>query len=179
MIKKFETFNGKSIAVYHGYRGEPATDRIDFLKSVGFSEIYYPHINFDKEWKFDKCKTLFEREVKSIEDVDILIGISLGGYLAFELSGYTSKNLVLINPSLDRNKTKLDIKFFDIKSMRNFGKIETFLGSEDKLIDKRITLQFFEENKIKSDVKIIDGMEHRLPLNYFKEIYNKSNLLKK
>jgi hypothetical protein len=94
------------------------------------------------------------------------------------LAGYLSKDLVLINPGLDRNKTKLDIKFFDIEPMRKFGKIETFLGSEDKLIDKLITLQFFEENKINSEIKIIDGMEHRLPLNYFEEIYNKSKLLK-
>jgi hypothetical protein len=178
MIKKFETFNGKSIAVYHGYGGEPAPDRIKFLESVGFSKIHYPYIDFDGEWELDKCKSLFERELESLKNIDLLIGVSLGGYLAFELAGYLSKDLVLINPGLDRNKTKLDINFFDIEPMRKFGKIETFLGSEDKLIDKLITLQFFEENKINSDIKIIDGMEHRLPLNYFIEIYNKSKLLK-
>lgn len=179
MIKKFETFDGKSIAVYHGYGGEPAPDRIKFLESVGFSTIHYPYIDFDEEWEFDKCKTLFERELESIKDIDLLVGVSLGGYLAFELAGYTSKDIVLINPGLDRSKSKLDIKFFDIQPMRNFGKIETFLGSEDKLIDKLITLQFFDENEINSEVIIIDGMEHRLPLNYFKEIYSKSKLLKK
>lgn len=178
MIKKFETFNRKSIAVYHGYGGEPSPDRIRFLESVGFSKIHYPYIDFDEEWELDKCKSLFRRELKSLKNINTLIGVSLGGYLAFELAGNLSKDLVLINPGLDRNKTRLDIKFFDIKPMRNFKKIETFLGSEDRLIDKSITLQFFKENKINSEIRIIDGMEHRLPLNYFEEIYNKSKLLK-
>ena len=125
MIRKFEAFNRKSIAVYHGYGGEPSSDRIRFLESVGFSTIHYPYIDFDEEWELDKCKSIFERELKSLKKIDILIGVSLGGYLAFELAGNLSKDLVLINPALDRKKTKLDIKFFDIKFHPNviFGAI--------------------------------------------------------
>lgn len=178
MLKTFEDFEyGKSIAVYHGLGGEPNPERIAYLESIGYKEVYYPHIDFDLEWEKDKCKSLFERELNLLRGIDVIIGVSLGGYLAFELAGHLSTPLVLINPSLDRTKTRLDIKFFDIQTKRNFGKIETFLGSEDVLIDKDITINYLKNNKIKSDIKIVNGMEHRTPIEYFIEIVEESNII--
>ena len=178
MIKKFEDFeDGKSIAIYHGLNGEPSPERSKLLESVGYNDIYYPHIDFDAEWEKDKGKSLFERELSLLRGIDLIMGFSLGGYLAFELAGHLSTNLILINPALDRSKTKLDIKHFDITTKRQFGKIETFLGANDYLVDKSITLNYLKENNIKSDITIIEGMEHRTPMNYFVEILNKSNLI--
>ena len=178
MIKKFyEMESGKSIAVYHGLNGEPNPERIAYLKSVGYNEIYYPFIDFESEWEKDMGKSLFERELGLLRGIDLIVGFSLGGYLAFELAGHLSTNLILVNPSLDRSKTKLEIKSFDIPVKREFSKVEVFLGSDDILIDKNVTLNFLKSQNIKSDITIVDGMEHRTPINYFREIINKSKLI--
>lgn len=175
-LKMFENFkSSKSVAVYHGYKGDPNPLRIDYLKSLGYEDIYYPHIDYDREWKKDKCKSLFERELKMIKGKDLIIGFSLGGYFSFELAGHSSTDLVLINPALDRSKTKLDVTFFDISTKRNFSRIEAFLGSNDTLIDKNDTINYLEN--FECDITIIEGMEHRTYIEYFKEICNKSNLI--
>ena len=178
MIKRFnEMEGGKSIAIYHGLNGAPNPDRINFLESIGYTEIYYPHINFEREWYKDRGKSIFQRELRLLRGIDLIMGFSLGGYIAFELAGYLSTNLVLVNPAIDRSKTKLDIKNFNIPVKRNFSKVEVFLGSNDTLIDKSITLNYLKSEKIKSDNTIIEGMDHGTPLNYFKEIVYKSKLI--
>jgi len=174
-FKKFE----KSIAIYHGYGDWPQLDRIEYLQSIGYTNIHYPYINFDKEWYKDECKSLFSREVRAIEDIGLVMGFSLGGYLAFELAGKSRKDLILVNPGIDRSKTKLDIKYFDIPENRNFGKIETYLGSEDDLIDKNITINFLRESGIKSNTYIFNGMEHWTYIDEFITIMNNSKLIKK
>lgn len=179
MIKKFENFNkGKSIAVFHGLGGDISPDRIALLKSEGYDVILYDHIDFEMEWDKDKCKSLFQNQLSKVKDIDLIMGFSLGGYLAFELAGYLSKNLILVNPALDRDKTRLNIKYFDIIHKRNFKKIEVFLGENDTLIDKSITIDYLNINNIDFTYKIIGGMEHRTPIEYFTQIINKSKLIK-
>jgi len=178
MIKAFKNF-GKSIAVYHGLGSGPDPGRIEYLRSIGYVNIHYPRIDFEGEWYKDGCKSMFIRELRSIKEkeIDLLLGFSIGGYLAFELAGKSSIDLVLVNPAIDRSKTRLDIKYFNIPNGRNFGKIETFLGSKDDLIDRNIPINFLRKNNIKSDIHIIDGMEHGTPPEYFVEIVNKSKLI--
>lgn len=177
MIKKFENFNEKTICVYHGLNGSPSVERILTLRDLNY-KVHYPHIDFNKEWNKDKLKSLFIEQLNIIKDFDIIMGFSLGGYLAFELAGYLSKPLILINPSLDRSKTKLDIKYIDIDSKNDFSDIEIFLGENDKLIDSDITLNFIKDKNIKANITIIKGMEHRTPINYFSEIVKNSKILK-
>jgi hypothetical protein len=107
MIKKFETFNGKSIAVYHGYGGEPAPDRIKFLESVGFSKIHYPYIDFDEDGnevtgsREEWTETVFtgSREVnKSLKNMSSLTG-SIYDFVYTQLKGkygeiFGSENII-------------------------------------------------------------------------------------
>jgi hypothetical protein len=177
MIKKFDQMPNKRVAVYHGLGGGPNPERISYLKSLGYRNIYYPFIDFEDEWDYDKGKSLFYSEVNALKNVDIIIGFSLGGYLAFELAGYLSKDLILVNPAIDRSKTKLAIKSFDIEPKRNFKKVEVFLGTADALIDKNIPINYLKELNIKADISMVEGMEHGTPINYFMDIVNKSKLL--
>ncbi len=169
----------KSIAIYHGYGDWPNLERIEYLKSIGYTNIHYPYINFDKEWYRDGCRSLFQREVRATQNINLVMGFSLGGYLAFEVAGKSKKDLILVNPAIDRSKTKLNIKYFDIPENRNFGRVETYLGSEDDLIDKSITINFLRESGIKSNTYIFNGMEHWTYIEEFIPIMNKSKLIKK
>lgn len=176
MIKRFERFGHTPVSVYHGAGGRPAKDRIDLLSSMGY-EVLYPFIDFEKEWDLDRCKSLFQRELNSIKDVDILVGFSLGGYLAYLLAKHTGKDLILVNPSLDRSKSLLKVREFDVEDMNNLGKVEVFFGENDTLIPKESQIDFLNKNNINFTQYIVKDMEHRTPINKFEEIINRSSIL--
>jgi len=173
---KIRRFNSKSVIIYHGLGGSPSQDRIDCLESLGY-DVIYPHIDYELEWKKDECRSIFESQVELAKNVDLMIGLSLGGYMAFELSGILNKNCILINPSLDRDKTKLDIKHFDINRGDEYGFIDVYLGENDVLIDKNITIKYLSSRDIDFKYSIVNGMEHRTPIEYFSEIINKSKTI--
>lgn len=176
-IREYNHFKNKSIAVYHGLGGSPSEDRIEYLESIGFNNILYPHIDFENEWNLDKGKSLFYNQLDKIKNVDIILGFSLGGYLAFNLAGHLSKNLIMVNPAIDREKTKLDIKKFDILEKFDFSKIEIFFGENDTLVPRELAIKYLEKSNIDSTQYIIDGMEHRTPIDNFIEICNLSNII--
>ena len=173
---KIRRFNNKTAVVYHGFGGSPSSDRIEYLESIGYNVIY-PHIDYEEEWNKDRCLSLFRDQLNIAKKSDLIIGISLGGYIAFEISGYLSKDIILINPALDRTKTKLNIKKFNIDSKTNYGKIEVFFGENDTVIDSDITINYLNRNSISFDYSIIENMEHRLPFDKFLDIINKSKLI--
>jgi predicted esterase YcpF (UPF0227 family) len=167
----------KTVLVYHGLGGSPASDRIDLLESLGY-KVIYPHIEFEKEWDLDKCKSLFQRELNNAEKSDIIIGFSLGGYLAYLLANASGKNLVLINPALNREKSALNIKNFDIDQYpNNLGEVEIFFGANDIVVPMNDQVNFLKSNNINSSNHIISNMEHRTPINKFQEIINISKFL--
>lgn len=174
---KIRRFDNRTIALYHGYGSSPSQYRKDFLSEVGFDDVISDYIDYDYEWKLDRCKSLFEREIKKCRNVDVIMGFSLGGYLSFKLSGVLSIDLMLVNPALDRDKTLLDIKHFDAPSEKNFKKVELFLGDEDTLIDKNITVGYLKKENIKFSQFIIRGMEHRTSPDDFVNILNKSSII--
>jgi hypothetical protein len=173
--KKFEKF-GKSVAVYHGLGGGGGKLIPRLLRKYGFTKIHYPEIDYETQWYRDKCKSLFNRELRAVQNVDLIIGFSLGGYTAFELAGHTSKNLMLVNPAIDRSKTLLDIKWYDIPVKRDFGKIEVYLGTEDTLIDKQWTIDYLKKLNIKSNIFLVNGMEHNTYIEEFEQMLDNSKL---
>lgn len=174
---KIKKFNEKIISLYHGYGGSPSYDRVECLEEIGFTNIISDYIDYDYEWEIDECKSLFQRELIRSKNSDVIVGFSLGGYLAFELAGVLSKDLILVNPAIDRSITRLDIKSFDIEAKSNFKKVEVFFGENDTLIDKNVTIRYLHRKRINFNYYIIDGMAHRTPIEDFVEIINTSNLL--
>ena len=179
MVQKFDKFEkkGKSVAVYHGLGGGGGKAIPKLLRRYGFTKIHYPEIDYYEEWDKDKCKSLFERELKIAKNMDLIIGFSLGGYTAFELAGHTGKNLMLVNPAIDRTKTLLDIVWYDIDVKRNFGNVEVYLGTEDDLIDKRWTIDYLKKLNIKSDIYLVNGMEHNTYLDEFEGMLGNTKLI--
>jgi hypothetical protein len=180
-ILKINKFNNRpKIVIYHGLGGEPNQDRIQLLnEKYHIYNILYDHINYEAEWNKDKCKKLCENQINKTKDVDLYIGLSLGGYLAYILSNINNKNVILINPALDRDKSKLDIKWFDIDFNKNNNiNIELFLGINDNLINKDITIDYLNKNDIKYKLKFVPNMEHRTSINDFDYILKNSSIKK-
>ena len=179
MIQEFNKFEnkGKMVAVYHGLGGGGGKLIPNLLRKYGFNRVHYPEINYQREWYKDKCKSMFNRELNAIKHVDLLIGFSLGGYTAFELAGYTGKNLMLVNPAIDRSKTLLNIKSYDVPFKRNFGNVEAYLGTKDDLIDKQWTIDYLKKLNVQSDIYLVPGMEHDTYIDEFEGILDNSKLL--
>ena len=179
-ILSLHKFNNKpKIAIYHGLGGEPNSDRIKLLNDkYQIYNILYDHIDYESKWLKDQCKSLCENQINKTKNVDLYIGFSLGGYLSYILSNINNKNVILINPALDRDNSKLNIKWFDVNFSKNDNiNIELFLGINDKLINKDITLNYLDENKVKYNLNFVPNMEHRTNINDFDYILEHLNLL--
>jgi len=166
----------KSCVVYHGLGSKPALSRTQLLNKAGYVVIS-EHFDYDAEWDIDQGKSLFERELKKIRGVDLIIGISFGGYLAYQLSKATGIDVLLVNPALDRSKSKSMIKDFDIPKYDKKSRIEIFFGEKDTSVPKEIAQDFLKEKNEDYISHIVTGMAHRIPDNFFKFIMENSNLI--
>lgn len=167
----------KSCVIYHGLGSKPDMERIEILKNSGYIVIS-EFFDYEKEWILDKGKSLFEKELNKINKINLIIGISFGGYLAYQLSKATGIDVLLINPALDRNKSKSKIKNFDIPEYSLESNIEIFFGENDIIIPMEYTKDYLSEKNEDFRYHIIEGMAHRIE-NNFKHIILNSFLSKK
>lgn len=176
MIKKFENFGNKSVVIYHGLGSKPAPVRSLILKRLGY-DVISELFDYESEWNLDKGKSLFENQLEIVKNADLIIGISFGGYLAYNLAKSENKPLILINPALDRDKSKTNIKHFDISYIPHKIDIEVFLGENDVSIPKEITIDFLNKTNDNFTYNIIHKMEHRIPDEFFRQIIKQSRLI--
>lgn len=166
-IKSFE--DKKRITFYHGLGGERSADRMRLLRQMGY-EPYFPNIDFDDEWYYDECKSLFLRELDRSKNSEIIMGTSLGGYLAYNVAKALDKECVLINPSINREMSKLNIREFDMDYVPKFPKIKVFFGELDDYVIDKYQIETLEENGDDYEYTYIKGMEHWTPIDKLKEI---------
>jgi hypothetical protein len=170
----------KRIAFFHGLGLTPPRERasdVKGMKRLLGNNLYFPFIDYDLEWYRDRCRSMFLTQARACGDVDVLVGLSLGGYTAFLLANYLNKPAVLINPSIDRVFTKLDIKTYNVPVTFINPGIELFLGEYDDLIPMEITTAYLDKHNFDYDSYIVKGMGHNLRYNEFLEIIQKSKYL--
>lgn len=169
----------KTCVLYHGLGSKPAISREQLLNKAGYNVIS-EHFDYDLEWDVDQGKSLFESQLKVLENVDLIIGISFGGYLAYKLSKATGKDVILINPALDRFKSQSIIKEFDIPDSNLLSNIEIFFGFLDKSVPMDYAIDYLNRRKeYDYSSYIISDMAHRVPDNFFKKIIETSYLINK
>lgn len=163
----------KSCVIYHGLGSQPAESRTKMLNDEGYVVIS-EKFDYEAEWNHDQGKSLFERELKKINKVDLIIGISFGGYLAYQLSKATGIDLLLINPAIDRNRSKSVIKDFNIPFYNSPSNIEIFFGENDTSVPKEYAKDYLSNKGEDYRFHIISEMAHRIPDKYFKWILKNS-----
>jgi hypothetical protein len=167
----------KTCVLYHGLGSQPAISREQLLNKADYNVIS-EHFDYDLEWDVDQGKSLFESQLKVVENVDLIIGISFGGYLAYKLSKAIGKDVILINPALDRFKSQSIIKEFDIPDSNLFSNIEIFFGFLDTSVPMDYAIDYLKRRKEYSyTAYTIKDMSHRVPDNFFKEIIETSCLI--
>jgi hypothetical protein len=166
----------KKAIFFHGYGGEPIPVITEIFKYLGY-EMIQPDIDFDDEWDLDKCQSLFYESIDDAGDCDLVVGLSLGGYLAYLVANSLGKNCIIINPGIDRSKTLLHIKDFDCPKIENSCNLEVFLGDRDIQIPNKNTINYLLSRNIEARVEIIKGMQHVFDLNEFIQIIKMSKLI--
>lgn len=168
-LQIFEQYKKRKITYYHGLGGSPTRIITNLFNRHGY-DSYSPYINYDREWYLDKGKSLFLRELEKSQDSDIIMGLSLGGYLAYNVAKAMNKKCVLINPSINRAKSLLDIKEFDMNYDPTFPKIKVFFGTLDDLVIDRYQIDVLNRNGDDYEAIYIEGMEHSMTLYEFDEM---------
>jgi predicted esterase YcpF (UPF0227 family) len=166
----------KKLTYLHGLGGSFSNDRDRVFKKFGY-DFYYPTIDYKENWNLDRCRSLVETITKYSEDSDIIIGISIGGYLAHIVANLLGKDCLIINPALNRDLSRTDIKWFDTKHIYNNSNLEIYLGDMDSVIPNENTINFVKDLDINSNINIISGMGHRCSDTNLIKILKSSKLL--
>jgi hypothetical protein len=168
----------KTCVIYHGLGSKPSLSKTQLLNKINYNVIS-EFFDYDAEWDLDEGKSLFEKQLEVVKDVDLIIGVSFGGYLGYKLSKATGKDLILINPALDREKGKSMIKEFNIPDYRLLSNIEIFFGELDNSTPREHTIEYLNNKGENYRFHIVKNMNHRVPDNYFKYIIFSSFLVER
>lgn len=152
----------KKILYLHGLESKQGGVKVDYLSANNL--VYAPSINYREEGCFAK---LFE-EIKS-EAFDIVIGSSIGGFFAFELSKQKHfEKVILFNPALGNQSIDIEIPYLSTGNVGD-NKYELHLGEDDDVVDMQETLAFIELNNISAKIYTYP-YGHRTPISTLKAL---------
>ena len=150
----------KKIVYLHGLESEAGGPKVSFLAEKG--TVYAPKIDY---------KTLDLNEfILSLGMPDLIIGSSMGGYVADIIGSQLGVDVLLFNPALHSRSIDTNYKV-------NYG-TETYkrtiiLGTKDDIIDPEETKMLWPVGYNKAKFEEIEDMGHRTPLDVFINMYNK------
>ena len=156
--------NMKSVIYFHGLESKSGGIKVEFLNNtvdiVEAPAMDYTQKDVFKEW-LDYVK---------IEQPDLIIGSSMGGYFALALSSHTGIPVLAFNPAIHSRTFEID----NLTSGKKRVKGLVVLGGNDNIIDPGKTLSMLKGNWNGLDIHVEKEMGHRVPLSTFVDMYNKN-----
>jgi len=147
----------------HGLHSNPNPDKIKILEDAGL-DIIAPFIDYDREQA-----TVYEK-IKAIaveEQVELLIGSSMGGFIGFWLAQDLQLAALLYNPALYFDSVQTFIP--KTKSISN-PPLFFCLGEKDKTVNpEEVKNYLLNKNPNGENIKIINAswLEHGIDLTTF------------
>lgn len=174
--------DGRTILIYHGLNSNVDKEKVKYFEAKGFRVIMEKH-DYRGEYGTqdnpgDRGKSFMKSQEAIAKNADIIIGISFGGYVAYLLGCQLQKDVILINPALNRSVTKTAIQNYDYPfNEKRAKRIEYFHGANDTMVTATKSLEVLEKpTGYYKEIKIPD-MEHRVPFKKFKQICEQSHIL--
>lgn len=135
-----------------------------------YGQVLAPNINYREN---SNIYSLFLEELKK-ENIDVIIGSSMGGLIGYYLSHNINKPSLLFNPALPYQSV---LQIVDKKNTNPSSAIKYIvLGKKDIIVKYSDNLDFLNKNIHQDDnieIKIINQLEHRIPTDIFeKEVFN-------
>ena len=148
----------KKILYLHGLESEQGGTKVSFLATKGM--VYAPEMNYE---------TLdLDEFIHTLGMPDLIIGSSMGGYVADIIGSRLGSDVLLFNPALHSREIDPEYEYY------NNGYIRTIvLGTEDNVINPELTKKLWSIHGNEAEYDEIEGMGHRTPLDVFINMYNK------
>jgi len=148
------------VAFFHGLESLPRTEKNEMLEKE-FDFVFAPPMDYYNP-------LLFDNVLKSLEDnpVDYLIGSSMGGYFAYQLSTILGTPTLLFNPAVHGRSINPPVKTGNFKPHHTL-----VLGEKDDVIDAFVTSRWFNDNNENTFINY-EKIEHRIPADIFSKWIN-------
>jgi predicted esterase YcpF (UPF0227 family) len=152
------------IVYFHGWNGIYDENRAKILGKFG-DEVYYPNINYQHDKNLIHS---YSGDLSKGDAPTLIVGSSLGGYLAFHVSNIIRCPSLIINPSFFlKNGSELRPNF---SLMENYDK-QIIISGKDEEIDVKRVLKFLKEVGYDSQINIYSELSHHVPLDIFENIF--------
>jgi predicted esterase YcpF (UPF0227 family) len=162
---------GLFIVYFHGWGHAYNEAKAKILGKFN-DEVYYPNIDYQNN------RNLIHQYVNEIHSgrPTLLVGTSMGAYLAYHISNVLRCPALIINPT------------FFYKSGAEFRPSSSYLhnvdmnkdiilSGKDEELDHKRNIKFLKEFGFDNQIKVVDGLTHQIPLdvfeNYFSEFREK------
>jgi len=148
----------KKIVYLHGLESEQGGTKVSFLAEKGM--IYAPEMNYE---------TLdLDEFIYTLGMPDLIIGSSMGGYVADVIGSRLGVDVLLFNPALHSRTIPVNHEYYSNQYKRTI-----VLGTEDDVIDPEVTKNLWSVHGNSANYHEVEGMGHRTPLDVFINMYNK------
>jgi len=153
----------KKVLYIHGLGSSPNKDKLSFITEKHETiDIIAPHIHYRTE-----KETIFNDLLELSEEVDLIIGSSMGGLMAYYIAKHVGCQVVLFNPAIITNS--IDVVIDKSGDKEIYGDI--ILGQDDDIVDPIKTLGFFQSNNNLNNLTIhlVSNLQHQIPYDVFKK----------
>ena len=148
----------KRIVYLHGLESEPGGPKVSFLANEGM--VYAPEMNYES--------LNLHEFILTLGIPDLIVGSSMGGYVADVIGSRLGVDVLLFNPALHSREIAVNHEYYNNKYKRTI-----ILGTEDDVIDPELTKKLWSIHGNEAKYDEIEGMGHRTPLDVFINMYNK------
>jgi predicted esterase YcpF (UPF0227 family) len=148
----------KKILYLHGLESEAGGPKVAFLAEKGM--VYAPTMNYES--------LNLHEFILTLGIPDLIIGSSMGGYVADVIGSRLGVDVLLFNPALHSRTIPVNHEYYSNQYERTI-----ILGTEDDIIDPEITKKLWSVHGNAAIHDEVEGMGHRTPLNIFIDMYNK------
>lgn len=159
-IKLFENYSdGPGTIVYlHGLDAVPGP-KSEWLSELG--EVFAPHMDYRKD-----AEVVFEKLVRDLRGVNVslVIGSSMGGYMAYWLCKKIGAPGLLFNPALAARSVDVGV----IDDGRYDPHFDVVLGESDDVVDPARTRQWLSDNGVDAEVHS-ERIGHKIPMQVFQK----------
>lgn len=153
----------KRVAFFHGLTSGIQDAKKLYLEQK-FDYVYYPKLDYFHD------KTIFIRMLSEIKerDIDLLIGSSMGGWIAYAISTQTGLPCILFNPALANEG---DASSYELHVAAEIGTQSAtkhiLLGKNDDVIDFRTTESYLSDKELGEIYFSYGNHAHRTDIDAF------------
>jgi|TARA_B110000908_G_scaffold46334_1_gene56483 hypoxanthine phosphoribosyltransferase len=157
----------KRVLYLHGLESKQGGEKVDYLASKCI--VHAPEMDYTRS-------DVFSYLYKIVEDFkpDVIVGSSMGGYLAYVLGSITKVEVIAFNPAF--HSRAFDPIIPDFVKFHSPDDFTVILGEKDTVIDCNATLNWIKDHTANKYVKIkierINTMGHRVTFAAFCDMYN-------